>query len=57
MNRRLAIINNYTFAAGESADVRTSNGRVRVQCLEIKTDSVIIRVGEELRELRLRNGV
>ena len=57
INNRLAIINNYTFAAGESADVRTSSGRVRVHCVEIKSDSVIIRVGDEKRELHLRNGV
>jgi hypothetical protein len=55
-DHRLAIINNYTFAAGESAEVHTTTGRVRVHCLEIKSDSVIIQIGDERRELHLRNG-
>ena len=56
-NHRLAIINNNTFAVGEAGDVKTATGRVHVRCLEIKADSVIIQIGTERRELRLRAGV
>jgi hypothetical protein len=56
-DHRLAIINNRTFAAGESADVHTANGLVRVRCLEIKGDHASVLVGAERRELRLRNGL
>ncbi len=54
---RLAIINNRTFEAGEQGEVTTSTGRVRIRCLEIKTDTVIIQIGAEQRELHLRSGV
>ena len=52
--RRLAIINDYTFAEGETNEVNTPTGRVRVHCLQIKDDSVIVEVAGERRELRLR---
>jgi len=56
---RLAIINNRTFEVSEEADVSTSSGRVRIRCLEIKNESVVVQfvVGGERRELRLRQGV
>ena len=54
IHQRLAIINNRTFSAGETADVRTPNGMVRVRCLEIRDDSVVIQVSGERRELHLR---
>ena len=53
-DRRLAIINNQTFAANEEGDVPTNRGRSHIRCLEIKTDSVLIQVGAEQRVLRLR---
>jgi hypothetical protein len=56
-NQRLAIINNRTFSSGESGEVRTSNSRVRVRCVQINEDSVIIETNGERRVLRLRNGV
>ena len=54
-NRRLALINNQTFAAGESALVRLGDGQVKVRCLEIRDDAVRIQVDgqEQSRELRL----
>jgi len=58
IDHRLAIINNHTFEAGEEAEVVTTNaGRMRIRCLEIKNDGVIIQVGPERRELRLRGGI
>lgn len=54
-NRRLALINNQTFAAGESALVRLGDGQVKVRCLEIRESSVVIQVEgqEQRRELKL----
>ena len=40
--RRLVLINNHTFAVGEQAEVKTSEGKVRVRCLEIRERSVIV---------------
>jgi hypothetical protein len=54
---RLAIVNNRTLQAGEEAEVTTSNGRVRIRCLDIKRESVVIQIGPERRELRLRPGI
>jgi hypothetical protein len=56
-DHRLAIINNLTFAAGEQGEVATNAGRVRIVCLEIKDDSVVVLVGGERRILRLRSGI
>jgi hypothetical protein len=53
---RLAIINNRTFEAGEETDVPTQPGRAHIRCLEIKAESVIVQIGSERRELRLRTG-
>jgi hypothetical protein len=53
-DRRLALVNNHTFEAGEEAEVTTSSGRMRIRCLEIRPDSVVVQVGPERRELRLK---
>ncbi len=54
--RPLAIINNQTFAAGEENDVVTGTRRVRIRCVEINVpaETVIIQIGNERRELRLK---
>lgn len=52
---RLALINNHTFEAGEDGEVLTTNGRMRIRCLEIHQDSAVVQVGPERRELHLRN--
>lgn len=57
LNDRLAIINNQTLKDGEEADVTTATGRAHVRCLEIKTDSVIVEIAGQRRELRLRTGL
>ena len=57
-DRPLAIINNYTFALGEEAEVRIGNQLIRVKVIEIKERSVILSVnGTEPRELTLRQGL
>ncbi len=53
-DHRLAIINYRTFDTGEDGDVNTNAGRMRIRCLEIGADSVVIQIGAERRMLRLR---
>lgn len=54
----LAIINNYTFAEGEEAEVRVLNQLFRVKVIEVKERSVVISVnGTPPRELTLRQGL
>lgn len=50
---RLALINNHTFEAGEDGEVLTTNGRIRIRCLEVHQDSAVVQVGPERRELHL----
>lgn len=54
-DHRLAIINGRTFAEGEESDVHTTSGRVRVHCIQIKGEMVVVEVAGERRELRLRD--
>ena len=57
-DKPLAIINNYTFAEGEEAEVRVIHQLFRVKVIEIKERSVIISVnGTPPRELALRQGL
>ena len=56
VDRRLAIINNQTFAVGEEGEVAVNAGRVRVVCKEIKDDSVVVLVNGQERTLHLRPG-
>ena len=53
---RLALINNHTFEAGEEGEIVTTNGRMRIRCLEITQDSAVVQIGPERRELHLRSG-
>ena len=55
-DHRLAIINNRTFETNEEGVVSTAAGPLRIRCLEIKPDSVLIQIGGEQRVLRLRPG-
>jgi hypothetical protein len=48
---RLAIINYQTFAEGEEHDVNSPSGRIRVRCVEIKGQKVVVEVAGERREL------
>jgi hypothetical protein len=56
-DHRLAIINNQTFAVGEIAEVTAGNTRLRILCLKINDDNVVIKVGNETRTLHLRSGL
>ena len=56
-NRRFALLNNQTLAAGESARVKLEDREVRVRCLEIRDRSIVVAVeGQEgSREIALRD--
>jgi hypothetical protein len=42
--KRIALINNLTFAQGEEHDVRVGVGRLKVRCIEIREKSVVVAV-------------
>lgn len=54
----LAIINTTTLAAGETNEVITKSGRLRIQCVEINMSvgTVLLQIGAERRELKLSPG-
>jgi hypothetical protein len=53
-----AMINGRTFEPGEAGDVKFPNGKkVSIKCLEIHDDTVIIMVGAQRLELRMRGRV
>jgi hypothetical protein len=56
-NRRLALINDRAFAAGESGNVRVGTTNVAVRCLEVRSDSVVLQVAgsPDKTELRLKS--
>jgi thioredoxin-related protein len=56
-NRRFALLNNQTFAVGDSARVKLEESEVMVRCVEIRDRSVVVVVdGQEgTREVFLRN--
>lgn len=49
---RLVIINKRTFAVGDESEVSTSQGRIRVRCLEINATSAVIEANGQRHELR-----
>jgi hypothetical protein len=51
----LAMVNGRTMARGEDAEIVTDCGRLLVHCVDITTNSAIIEVSGERRELRLRS--
>jgi hypothetical protein len=51
----LAMINGRTMARGEDAEIITDCGRLLVHCVDITTNSAIVEVAGERRELRLRS--
>ncbi len=56
--RPTAMINGRTFERGESGEVRLPTGaRVRIQCLEIRADAVVVVVGSQRCELHLRKAL
>ena len=55
-SRPLATINGRPFEANEEGEVTTSAGKLKIRCLEIRKDSVIVEIidSHEHKELRLR---
>jgi hypothetical protein len=51
----LAMINGRTMGRGEDAEIVTECGRLLVHCVDITTNSAIVEVAGERRELRLRS--
>ena len=53
--KRIALINNMTFVAGEEGQVRTSAGMLKIRCVEVQEKSATVIIdGESARhELRL----
>jgi hypothetical protein len=58
-NARLALINNQTIGAGETAKVKLGDSVVKIRCLEVRDDSAIVMIdgSKERRELRMRGGL
>jgi protein disulfide-isomerase len=55
---RLAVINNETLGAGESAMLKLGNAQVKVKCIEVREDSVLVSLdGSAPREVRMRGGL
>jgi thioredoxin-related protein len=54
-DRRLALINNQTFMAGETARVKALDHEVVVHCKEIRDNSVLITADDRPMELKLKN--
>ena len=56
--RRTAMINGRTFEPGESGEVKLPNGaKTLIRCEEIKSESAIINVSGQRREVKLRAGL
>jgi hypothetical protein len=55
--RRLALINNYTLAVGEEADIKVDGHLVRVRCVQISERAAIINVRGTTIPLSLRPGL
>jgi hypothetical protein len=54
-SKPLAIINGRTMERGEDAEITTECGKLLVHCVDITTNSAIVEVAGERRELRLRS--
>lgn len=55
-NGKLAMINNRTFAVGEEYTLKCGKQSIKVKCVEIKDDGVVIEVDGSTKELKLRKG-
>lgn len=52
-NKRVAVINNRNFAAGEEGEVVAGGVRVRIRCIEIRDESVIVSAGSPPQRFEL----
>jgi len=56
--KRTAMINGRTFEPGEEGEVKLPNGaKILIKCEDIKSESAVILVAGQRRELKLRSGV
>jgi|ERR1051326_604716 TRAP-type mannitol/chloroaromatic compound transport system permease large subunit len=57
--KRLALLNNRTFQAGEEFDFRFNNQIFKVRCIEVREKSVVIGIEgtPETKEIQLRQGI
>lgn len=55
--KRFALISGRTMVVGEEADIAVDKARVRVRCLDIREDSVVVDVDGKQQELKLRPGL
>lgn len=53
-DRRSALINNQSLTAGQSAKVRVASGEVSIRCMEIRDESVIVKVEGRREPLELK---
>lgn len=53
-NKRLAVINNRSFQAGEEGEIKTAGGRIKIRCEEIRNDAVVVSVGNPPQRIELR---
>jgi hypothetical protein len=53
VDKRLAIINNKTFEAGEEGELRIGGHLTKVKCVEVREKSVVISINGVNRELFL----
>lgn len=51
---RFATINNIVFAEGEEREVSIAGGRIKVRCVEIQDEAVVIEANGARRTLRMR---
>jgi len=49
----VAIINNHAFAVGDEGEVRTKGTPVRIRCVEIRNNLVVIEINGQRRELMI----
>jgi hypothetical protein len=54
-SQRLALVNKYTFAAGETQEVKVKDQTYEIQCVEIRERSVVLSWRGEKREFSLRS--
>jgi hypothetical protein len=55
-DRQFAIINGRTLAEGEETEIISGNGRIKIRCIQIKGETVIVEAQGERRELQLGSG-
>ena len=56
-DKKLALINNYTFAEGEEQEVRVADQIIKVRCVTIQERSAVISIRGREKEITLREGL